>query len=160
MSTTVISAANPCWFLCRFSFYVCVEWLHHYLCCPLQSMHSHMASLFFFFFYTLVMNLGGGGGVYWNHCVHVSVSPSVCLSRFCLDDISWTAQPFVTKLSMVVYYHKMECHAEKLFCCLQGQGHSKDLCNQNMTVYTISSTFLICLQPNLFWWYIISWSVM
>ena len=48
---------------------------------------------------------------------------------------------------MVVYYHETECHAEKLVCYLQGQGHSEGLYNQNMSV-SMSSKVLICLQAN------------
>ena len=48
----------------------------------------------------------------WRLCI------SVLASGFCPDSISWTAQPFVTKLGMVLYYHELECHAEKLVCCL------------------------------------------
>ena len=36
---------------------------------------------------------------------------------------------------------------------LQGQGHSKGLCDQSMTVYTISSKLLIFLHPNLMIYY-------
>ena len=46
----------------------------------------------------------GGGGEYIGISVHVSL----CLN-LCLDDISWTAQPFETQLGMVVYYEK-ECY--------------------------------------------------
>ena len=43
----------------------------------------------------------------------------------------------------------------------QGQGHSKDLLNQNMIVSTVPSKLQILLLPNFVWWYIniISWSV-
>ena len=74
---------------------------------------------------------------------------SVCVSRFCLGDISLTAQPFVTKQGMVVYYHELECHAEKFVCYLQGQGHSEGSYDQNVTLATISSDLLILLQPAL-----------
>ena len=39
---------------------------------------------------------------------------------------------------MVVYYHELVCHEEKLVRCLQGQGYSKGLYNQNMTFFCIS----------------------
>ena len=64
-----------------------------------------------------------GRGVYWNHFVHQSSCPCV---QFCLDDISWTAQPFLTKFIML-YYHEAKCHAEKLVHYLHGQGHSEGL---------------------------------
>ena len=50
---------------------------------------------------------------------------------------------------------------EKKVFCLQGQGHSKGLYDQNMTLSAISSELLIPWQPNLVWWYdIISQSVL
>ena len=81
-----------------------------------------------------------GGGVHWNHFVRPSVRPSVCLSfcpcfRFCPDDISCTAEPFLTKLAMVMYYH--ECHAQSV------------VLYQNIIISTISSKVLARLQPNL-----------
>ena len=42
-----------------------------------------------------------------------------------------------------------ECHAEQLVHCLQGQGHSEGVPNQNMTVSAIASKLLVCLKPNL-----------
>ena len=53
------------------------------------------------------------------------------------------------KLRIVVYYHSAMCHAEKLVHCLQCQGHSEGLCNQNMTISLVSSKLLVDLQPNL-----------
>ena len=40
---------------------------------------------------------------------------------YCLDDnvILWTAEPFVTKLSMKVHYCKPECLVKKLHCYFQ-----------------------------------------
>ena len=38
---------------------------------------------------------------------------------------------------MVVYYHEVMCHAEKLVHFLQCQGHSKGLCNQDMTISVV-----------------------
>ena len=75
-------------------------------------------------FYTPPPKYGGGG------CILESLCPSVCLSFclfawVCLDDISCTTQPFLSKLGMVVYYHEAECHAQKLVHYLQCLGHSK-----------------------------------
>ena len=39
------------------------------------------------------------------------------------DDIS-TAEPSVTKHGIVIHHHRPECHARRLVCCLQVQGHS------------------------------------
>ena len=36
----------------------------------------------------------------------------------------WTADPFATKLGLIVHYYKAECFMEKLVCYVQGQGHS------------------------------------
>ena len=105
------------------------------------------------------------------------------LMNVCPDDIFWTTEYFVTKPGTVMQHHKPECHAEKLVpcvqcqghsdgdaaswarvlcgilfvcCCyLQGQGHSKGLYDQNMTLSIIFSELLIPWQPNLVWWYII-----
>ena len=44
---------------------------------------------------------------------------------------------------------------KKIVCSLHGQGHSKGLCDQSMTLSTISSELLIPSQPALVWWYII-----
>ena len=41
------------------------------------------------------------------------------------------------KLGMMVYYHEVVCHAEKLLYYLQCQGHSEGLYNQSMTISTI-----------------------
>ena len=62
--------------------------------------------------------------------IMMMMSSSAC-AQFCPDHISWFAQPFIIKLGMVLYYHEVKCHASKLICIcyLQGQGHSKGLCN-------------------------------
>ena len=64
----------------------------------------------------------------------------------CLDHVFLTTEHFVAKPGMVM---QPECHAEKLVHCLQCQGHSKGLYNQNMTISAISSELLVGLQPNL-----------
>ena len=56
---------------------------------------------------------------------------------------------FSTKLGLMVYYYEVECKAEKLVRYLQCQGHSEGLYNKNMTVSTIFSKLLVCLQPKL-----------
>ena len=48
---------------------------------------------------------------------------------------------------MVMQHQKLEGHAERLVCQLQGQGNSEGLYNQNMTVFTVSSEQLTFLQP-------------
>ena len=42
-----------------------------------------------------------------------------------LDDISSAAELSVTKLGMVMQHHGPKCHARRLVCCLQVQGHSE-----------------------------------
>ena len=74
------------------------------------------------------------------------------LVNVCLD-IFWTTGHFVTKPGMVMQCHKPECHAEKLVHCVQCQGHSEGLYNQNMTISVVSSKLLVHSQPNLIWQY-------
>ena len=49
-----------------------------------------------------------------------------------------------------MHHYELECYAEKLVSHLQGQGHRKGSCDQNMTVSTLSPELLILLQPNMF----------
>ena len=44
---------------------------------------------------------------------------------------------------MIVYFYEAECHVEKLVCYLQGQSYIEGLHNNNLTVSTVSSKFLI-----------------
>ena len=62
-----------------------------------------------------------------------------------LDDIFLTMEHFVTKPSIVMHHLELECHAKRLVCYFQGQGHSKGSYDQNMTVSTVSSELLILL---------------
>ena len=50
---------------------------------------------------------------------------------------------------MVRQHHKQEYQAEILVHCLQCQGDSEGLYNQNMIISAVSSKVLIYLQPNL-----------
>ena len=52
----------------------------------------------------------------WNIYILESLCSSVCVSGFCPDSIFGTAQPFLTKLGMVMHHHEPECHAERLVC--------------------------------------------
>ena len=102
--------------------------------------------------YPLVRKLGGG--VYWNHCVRVSVSVCLCVRlplcpNFFPDDIFWTAPPFLTELVMVVYYHEAERLSE-IGLLSSRSIHSDGMYYQTMTVSTIiSSKLVVRLQPNL-----------
>ena len=64
----------------------------------------------------------------------------------------WIADPFASKLGLLVHNHKLECFMEKLHCCVQGQGHSKISKCQWMFVQIIFSKSLNILLPNLVWW--------
>ena len=66
-------------------------------------------------------------------------------------DIFWTTGHFVSKSGMVMQHHKPECHAEKLVHCVQYQGHSEGLYNQNMTISVVSFKLLVGLQLNFVW---------
>ena len=46
-------------------------------------------------------NKWGGGGAYWNHCVHLSVSPAlyrVCLVAFCFEQLLFLLLLFVLRV--------------------------------------------------------------
>ena len=47
---------------------------------------------------------------------------------------------------MAVHHCEVECRVTEMGCCLQGQGHSEGLCNQTITVSTVSSELIILLQ--------------
>ena len=38
-----------------------------------------------------------------------------------------TAEPFATKLGMVLHHCEPECCLKRLVCCLQGQSHYEDM---------------------------------
>ena len=69
--------------------------------------------------------------------------------------IFWTADPFATKLGLIIHYHKPECFMKKLDGCVQGQGHSRMTECQWTLVQMISSESLNFLLLNLVWWIII-----
>ena len=83
--------------------------------------------------------------------VHLSVCPSVVLSMCLIVSAQYllNCSTNFTKLVMVMYYHGVMCHAEKLVHYLQCQGYSEGVYNQHTTILTISSKLLVCLQPNL-----------
>ena len=70
-------------------------------------------------------------------------------------NIFWNANPFATKLGLVVQYHKPECLMKKLGCCVQGQGYHKTSKCKWMFPQKTSSEQLNPLLPNLVWWCII-----
>ena len=71
------------------------------------------------------------------------------LVNVCQDDLFRTTDHFVINLGMVMQHHVPECYAEKNVLYVQGQGHSKGLCDQNMSISNPSSELLIPWQPNL-----------
>ena len=56
---------------------------------------------------------------------------------------------FVFKLSIVIHHYESECHAKRLICYFQGQGHCKSSYDQNMKISTVSFELLIVLLPEL-----------
>ena len=68
---------------------------------------------------------GWGWGIRWNQC------PSVLDSGHCVFrmlNLSYT------KLFIAVHCHGAQCPVKTFGCCLQGQGDSEGLYNQNGTV--------------------------
>ena len=81
--------------------------------------------------------------------------------NFHLDDISSTAEPFVTKLGIVMHHHGPECHARRLVCCLPSSGSQWRCIQSDMTFSIISVELVIFLKPKFTGWYITtSWSVL
>ena len=80
-------------------------WVRLQQCHPILPVY---VPFYFYLLYPLPVFIYG---------ITLSVCPAVCPSvvlSMCPLSISWTAQPFMTKLGMLVYYHKVMCHAEKL----------------------------------------------
>ena len=57
----------------------------------------------------------------------------------CLDNITWTTEPLVARLGMVVYHYERECHSECRFINSEAKVtwkqkvlHSPDLCHIHM----------------------------
>ena len=71
------------------------------------------------------------------------------------DCIFWIAEPFATKLGLIVHYHKPECLMKKLDCCVHGQGHGKISKCQWLFIQMLSSEMLNLILPNLVRWCII-----
>ena len=84
--------------------------------------------------------------------VYIGITPSVChpfhMSAQYLLNCS-TIFCVCAELGMVVYYHEVICHAQKLVHSLECQGHSEGLNIENVTFSSISSKLLVCLQPNM-----------
>ena len=63
----------------------------------------------------------------------------VIMSMFVQMIFFLTTKHFVSKLGIVMHHHESECHAKRLVCCFQGQGHRKGSYDQNITISTVSS---------------------
>ena len=116
----------------------------------LFGVHVIITMLVDYYFYPPPPRLnrkGVGWGGILNRCV--TVCPSVFVSGLCTEDISWIAQPFVTRRCMVVQPCEPECCPKIVGCYLQGLGHSAGWYNQNMTLSTRFSKLMIRLKPNL-----------
>ena len=55
----------------------------------------------------------------------------------------------VSKLGTSMHHHESECHAKRLICYSQGQGHCKSSYDQNMAISTVSFELLNFLLPKL-----------
>ena len=66
----------------------------------------------------------------------------------CPDNICWINEPFITKLNMVMHHYEPDCLPERLFCCLEGQGHSEGSYNQ-IWLFNMSFELPIPITTNL-----------
>ena len=57
-------------------------------------------------------------------CVQGQGHGKISKLNVCPDDIFWIAEPFTTKLGLVVHHYEPDCLSKRLVCCLQGQGRS------------------------------------
>ena len=63
---------------------------------------------------------------------------------FHLDDIFSTAEPFVSKLGMLIHYHGPECYMKRLVYYFQGQVDSDGSYTQMLQIrYLVSFLFLL-----------------
>ena len=90
-------------------------------------------------------------GVYWNHFACLQFCSCV---RSCVLSISLTAQLLLFFLPNLVWWCIImrQCVMQKkMVHCLNCQGHSKGIYNQNMTIFAIYSKLKVRFQPNLVW---------
>ena len=94
--------------------------------------------------------------VLWKNWIALLWSRSRAQKRFRipvnvhLDDISSAVEPSVTKLGVVMQHHGPKCHARRLVCCLQVQGHSEDSFDQ---IWLFLPYLLNCWSfCNQLWW--------
>ena len=81
-----------------------IVWMAVFCCCLGMEGVGRIESYRFWFIKSVSLNLytplpplcwcGGGGGVYWNHCVHLSVCHAVPMFSFV-----WTGSPELGELS-------------------------------------------------------------
>ena len=77
-------------------------------------------------------------------------SVNECLS----NDIFWIAEPFTTKLDVLMPHYEPDCLSKRLVCCLQVKVTVKDNIIK-IWLFNVLSELLILLLLNLVWWYII-----
>ena len=65
----------------------------------------------------------------WIAVVKIKVTAKVKIFSVCLAVIFWTAEPFVTKLGMVIHHHGPECPTKRLVAS-HGQDHNEGSYNQ------------------------------
>ena len=75
----------------------------------------------------------------------VKVTVRVRMSMFVQMKSFKPPKHFVSKLGIGMHRHELDCHAKRLVCYFQGQGHSKGSYDQNMTITTVSYELLILL---------------
>ena len=106
--------------------------------------------------------------VYPHLCLSHSVCPSICLSACpsVCPSICWSISDLTLSRIYLLscwtfcnqtWYASASPWGGALCekgCCLQGQGHSEVLCNENMAVFTktVSLELMILLQSNIDWW--------
>ena len=133
--------------------YVCVLWrLETFYLMPMFSLSA--------FSYHTTPYRFRGEGVYWNHFVRMSVCRSGCVS----DHVhSVSPEPLYHILPNLVWRCiTTRCIMQKnWFIIYNAKFTARVYIIKIWLFFSISSKLLVCLQPNLVWWYsIISRSVL
>ena len=74
----------------------------------------------------------------------------------CLDGIFWIAEPFTTKLGMVMHHYEPDCLSNRLVAVFKVKVTVTNIIIK-LCLFNILSELLILLQLNLFWWHIVIW---
>ena len=72
----------------------------------------------------------------------------------CPDDIFWIAEPFTTRLGMVMHHFEPDCLSKRLVCCLKIKVTVKYNVIK-LWLFNMLSELLILFRLDLIWWYII-----